>query len=332
MTEEDGIAIFQKFSLNIFVFLVAAVSRQSHLGNLLRQVQLGVQIHQFIQGFRIVDRFGPFRFIFQREEAVELHADGVQVLDTVPEQPLNLHVIGVAVVIGFRPPDVIVIDDQLVVGEVPVCHPEAPVHKIVFIEEFGFFSVLQCFVGDLKAGNIFGVPLRDFPETLFQKRLMFGDGSVLDPVGGEIVVVQAVALGFNTFFLTVVDAQIRGRTAIDFGRVSGIPGLALFRFQIGPVEGDCSQIKTFRELFFIDSVLCFGFQLIQHKNVAAELEFVVFLPNLQGDVLGQFSVGSDKGDSGVTFTVQFNAALHPEVHDLFLFVKVFQGSFCSSHD
>ena len=117
-------------------------------------------------------------------------------------------------------------------------------------------------------------------HTLDDILLYLGDGFVNQPIGEKVVVAERMFSRLDIVFLAVLDAQIDGRAAIERGTAYLVARLAFFRLGRVPIKGQRRKIEHFLEFLSVNDVFVrvVG-KLVQHKQVAAKAEFVVFERN-----------------------------------------------------
>ena len=138
---------------------------------------------------------------------------------------------------------------------------------------------------------------------------------------------KAMELGLDAMLLAVLHAQIGCRTAVGGRTVLGEAKKTGLGFQIGPVERDCSQIEELRIQLLKLGVLFLGFQLVHHKEVAAETEVVTGLLQMYLNIGYRIALCIYKADLAPTLAVGFNAALNAVFHKIALIDEIAQDSF-----
>ena len=296
------------------------IAGDGDLGHLQRQAEVGVLVHDRAQLLRVIEAARLDRFLFLLVEHVILQADRVDGR-ALAQRALDEHIV-LAAVVAEGIPDFLrrLVDDQLVVREVPAGGLEAPLNDLWIMEKLGLVPGAEHLVDDLPAVDAVCAVLGKLAHALLQVVPDLARAG-RQPVGRPAVVVQAVRLGRNAVLIAEVQAQVDRRPAVNRLAVGGEAQPALLGLQTVPVEGEGRHVEQMTEGALIVALPLLVGQLTQQEQVSAEEKVVRFL--LQGNARAGngLPLRVDHAERVKALAVLLDAGLNAHVQVILLFLE-----------
>ena len=131
-------------------------------------------------------------------------------------------------------------------------------------------------------------------------------------------------LGAYPVFLTVFNAQLRGRPAPYLWASFRKARLALLRLKSVPIKRNSGKIKIFFEFFTVYTVIIVTVKFIKHKYVCTEAKIVRNLIDCYLNIFERITFTVSKAQRAKTFTVFFDIIFYSSV-------KCVPAALCCSH-
>lgn len=279
MTEPDGVESPDDLRLNFFIFRGTGIGGNGQFGNVDRFAQIRIGVQYIIDALRVVTGTVFTEFIFPFCKHVELHADFVDAA-AFEKRVFDLHEVRTSGSKEVVIPDAAVrfVDDQTVRGKTALRFLKTPFYKIRLVVKVCWVEpgCPEGFICDFPHWNAVGVTGGEFLKT-FSQTLFFPFDRAACPGRSETCVIQTVRFRLDTVRFAVFQTQINCGTAVDVRTVFGKTWPSLFRFEIGPVERECRNVKEGGKHFPVGFVLFRRAELIQHEKICAVFEIVRFL-------------------------------------------------------